>query len=267
MSRNLPILITGCQRSGTTLLSLILDSHPEIFAIDEMDFKPELLNTYLDHPDYHPYVSFKLPVASHNAQSFKNAANMKILWCMRDPRDVVASMIKLNLDFQDSYIPWSAHPYGAERQIQNAVVVLQHRLGDETKKQLEIYKKILFKQPLQRNLQEQVFTAALCWNLKQLMLDLYDDYGVEYQIVSYEHLVASPKAQIGKIIEYLDIQWHEKLLNHHLLHSGVSVGNTVNSRPIDSSNTGKWKKTLSSENIDLIRQTSSEIAKKFGYEV
>ena len=46
MSRK-PILITGCQRSGTTLMSLILDSHPEIFNIDEYKFEYFAINTYL----------------------------------------------------------------------------------------------------------------------------------------------------------------------------------------------------------------------------
>ena len=33
--KNKPILVLGCQRSGTTLLNLILDSHPQIHGFDE----------------------------------------------------------------------------------------------------------------------------------------------------------------------------------------------------------------------------------------
>jgi hypothetical protein len=31
------IFITGCQRSGTNLLNLILDSHPQIKGVDELN--------------------------------------------------------------------------------------------------------------------------------------------------------------------------------------------------------------------------------------
>lgn len=59
---NQPILITGCQRSGTTMLNLILDSHPKITGVDEMEFRNENLPHYLSHINYHPFVVFKLPI-------------------------------------------------------------------------------------------------------------------------------------------------------------------------------------------------------------
>ena len=45
---NRPIIITGSQRSGTTLLNLILDSHPQIHGVDEMQFRNNTLQQYLD---------------------------------------------------------------------------------------------------------------------------------------------------------------------------------------------------------------------------
>ena len=34
---NRTIMITGCQRSGTNLMNLILDSHPQVQGVDELN--------------------------------------------------------------------------------------------------------------------------------------------------------------------------------------------------------------------------------------
>ncbi len=78
------ILITGCQRSGTTLLHLILDSHPEVHGIDEMQFNMQRMVEYINSPGLAPCVSFKLPVASHALRFIESLPDRKILWCVRD---------------------------------------------------------------------------------------------------------------------------------------------------------------------------------------
>jgi len=79
------ILITGCQRSGTTLLHLILDSHPEVHGIDEMQFNPQRTLEYINSPGFAPCISFKLPVASHAFGFIESLPDRKILWCVRAP--------------------------------------------------------------------------------------------------------------------------------------------------------------------------------------
>ncbi len=99
---NKPILITGCQRSGTTLLHLILDSHPRIHSIDESGYAADKVDDYLENPDFHPFVSLKLPrFASNLACLTRNLSELKVLWCIRDPRDVIASMVNLHLKLSE----------------------------------------------------------------------------------------------------------------------------------------------------------------------
>ncbi|MFQ5471145.1 MAG: sulfotransferase [Gammaproteobacteria bacterium] len=70
-SANQPILITGCQRSGTTLLHLILDSHSNIHGIDEAYYEHERLHEYLDSAEFSKYVCCKLPRAASEFEFIK----------------------------------------------------------------------------------------------------------------------------------------------------------------------------------------------------
>jgi hypothetical protein len=143
---NRPILITGCQRSGTTLLHLVLDSHPDITGIDELDFGKVPLSEYLNSPRYHPCVSFKLPVASYEAAFIKTIPGIKVVWCIRDPRDVVVSMLELTLKIsENATLPWVVHPGGAGSEIENSARTLQQRMDGELGKLYKSYKGIAAK--------------------------------------------------------------------------------------------------------------------------
>ena len=72
---NTPILVTGCQRSGTTLASLILDSHPLISSIDEMHFDTHHIDDYLTNQKFHPYVLLKLPTIAPEINSISKPSN------------------------------------------------------------------------------------------------------------------------------------------------------------------------------------------------
>ena len=264
---NTPIIITGCQRSGTTLLHLILDSHPEIRGVDEMEFRNEHLLNYLTHADYHPFVSLKLPTFSHDINGLKKIPKTKVLWCIRDYRDVISSMIKLQLNFNGTASSWAIHPYGGGREIKSCEKVLENRMDDELIDLLRSYHQMITTPPDSAWSNEKVvFVAALCWRLKQEVLKLYDIYQIEYSMVFYEKLLQNPKEEIEKILSYLNIQWNENVLNHHKIHSGFSVGNTDNAKPIDKSNIGKWKETLQPEDIKIIDEVCLNTAIKFGYQ-
>jgi hypothetical protein len=265
---NKPILITGCQRSGTTLLHLILDSHPDITGIDEPVFGEIPLIEYLHNPLYHPNVSFKLPAASYQAEFIKTISGIKVLWCIRDPRDVVLSMMNLKvLIKKDAALPWVIHPEGAVREIENIAETLQKKMGDELINHYKIYKEISRKLPSLWTIEEKVYVASLCWRMKQDLLTIYEEHGITYQVVHYESLINNPENVIRGVLDFIGIPWHENVLRHHLLHSGVSVGSTVNTRPIDNSNTGKWVTTFDPKILNIIYVMCSEAAARHGYQL
>ena len=250
------------------MLSLILDSHPDIVGIDETEFKIEQINDYVAGEKYHPAVSFKLPAASHVLWFPKKIPGIKVLWCMRDPRDVVLSMLNLKLDLGNSELPWAANPRGARKEIEGIAKSLQQSTGMDAALAglYKNYQDIVAKDPFLWTREEMVYVAALCWRLKQELLPAYNDRGIAYRIVPYEMLVKEPEKTIREILSYIDIPWHANVLAHHQLHSGVSAGDTRNDRPIDSRNTGKWKSSFDPQSLDIIKTLCFSVAAQYGYE-
>ena len=99
--------IAGCQRSGTTLMRLILECHPDIFCFDETEAYKALLQSPSQQPAGKSLIGFKVPryteqFAEPLARDFgleETAINLyhsdPILFMLRDVRDTVASMMRL----------------------------------------------------------------------------------------------------------------------------------------------------------------------------
>ena len=97
----------GCQRSGTTLLRLILECHPEVFCFDEIDSYEVLAHRAFRKTIAQKWIGFKVPRwAEQLDASFlwdyglpdtvQNIySGQKILFIVRDYRDAITSMLKL----------------------------------------------------------------------------------------------------------------------------------------------------------------------------
>lgn len=266
-THNTPILITGCQRSGTTLLHLILDSHPDIHGIDETQFHYWDLNSYLGAPDLSPCVSFKLPRYAALISFITSLQNMRVLWCIRDPRDVVVSMLTLRqpLSYNGPVVPWAAHPTSAHKEIMNSYLALDETAKQNLAPQLNNYLAISRTNPLGRSRHDLIFTSALTWRIKNMLPEIYAECGIDFYSIKYEQLVSEPEQEIRKILDYINLPWHDDVLRHHELHSGISVGKTANTRTIDHNSVGKWTGELSKEDVATISEVCEATAAKWGY--
>lgn len=263
---NQPILITGCQRSGTTLLNLILNSHPAITAIDEMDFDVSQVSHYLTSPDFHPCIALKLPTIAHEVASFESIPALKVLWCIRDPRDTITSMVKLPLSQQEGKpLCWSLAPVGGLYEISSALKVLGCTFSPERLKLAAFFQQIQSKPSELHTHQDALFCAALCWRLKQELLSLYSRLHVSHFLVRYEHLVRNPEDTLRQVLSFLTLPWDDEVLHHDRLHQGIAVGDTDRSRPIESSSIGKWQTFLTHDDLRLIESLCGQMAAKYGY--
>ncbi len=269
---------------------MILDSHPQIRGMDEWEFKETLLDKYLIHPEYHPCVAFKLPKASYLALSLQYFPEIRILWCLRDPRDVVASMLRLQRDVNAGVhgkliwgfknprnafnslikfqplpmsVSWASYMHGAREEIASSIKTLKerNRLAEELTSYVNRYKSLKEKHAFQITHEEEVFLGALCWRVKQEVLNSFA-HNDSLFIVRYEKLIRNPEQEIHAILRFLNVPWHENVLKHHTLHSGVSVGQTDNTRPIDAQNFEKWKAFLSEDDVRMIAQICAGTAKE-----
>lgn len=258
--QNTPILITGCQRSGTTLMRLVLNSHPKILSIDEDRFHFPSINTYLNAPWLPRYVCFKLPSYAPLLQLLRGIPNLRVIWCVRDPIDTVWSMMKLkmNIDNKQS-VPWAAHPDCAQTEIVNSFWSLNEVKKQELSEHMNKFQVIANKNPLERSRSDNIFTGALCWTIKNSLPERYKEENIEIHTVRYEILVTSPKHTIKSILEYIGVDWSDDVLGHHNKHEGLSVGNTSNTRPIDNRSVGQGIEGFTQEETEYIRKISGVI--------
>jgi hypothetical protein len=288
------ILITGCQRSGTNLVNLILDSHPQIIGLDEVRLfhwevvKPMMIAeepravtaeemvalmtvddriaAHLADPQHPPYVAFQLPPYAAKIAALKAVLpELQILWCLRDPRDVVTSMLQLDVPFTKAEsVPWAVHP-AAEYEIDQALRLLSQQVRQALSSHLATYQRIQQKSPPVRTRQEAVFMGALCWRLKNELLLVYERAQIPYLLVRYEQLISDPKPAIEKMLRDLDVPWHADVLRHHELHTGLVSGETDSARAIDATNAGKWQAVLSAEELEVVQEVTSGLALRMGY--
>jgi len=264
---NQPVFIIGCQRSGTTLLNLMLDSHPNVHGVDEMHFNAGHMREYMFGSAYRPCVCFKLPTATHTVQELKTFPGVKILWALRDPRQVVASMLKLSLHLEDTPIHWIEHPIGGVREIDNCWALLADT-DDEALQELVRQRDTYARDPERRHTREaHVHSAALCWRLKQAILPLYESQSIDIRVVRYENIVERSEDEAARILDFLGLPWDDSVLNHHRLHDGQSVGRTDNTRAIDTNSLTLWTQTLSEDDLAIIHGVCNTAANPLGYDL
>lgn len=250
--------LAGCQRSGTTLLRLILNSHSAITCHDEAVAYQYFLNP-AEVPEVKPgtrITGYKIPrfaeqllsdVVSdtdypHISQFFSEQD--EILFITRNVLDVIASMKSLPVTEEISWL----QKYGVE--------ILQYKMQSPAFRQkysreIEIVE--------QSNYSEGA-VGALYWKYKNDARFEYEKRGLKIFPLHYEELVSSPRSVIEGIADFLNVPFEDSLLNHHkqthgeLEANGKAIGGTDPSRAIFTSSVGRHRNVLSEEDLHLIEK-------------
>ena len=265
--------IFGCQRSGTTLTRLILDSHSEIHCFDEFKSYELLANKHLLDNELSKYQNTKLvgfkplgyteqmnePYLHEPVNNFviKNEyTESKMIFLYRDPRDVISSM--------KNYIQKNGKSW-----LDNWIF---HTIDFWKKKLPNFEKKFQNELSLIENSSDKIISsAALYWKVKTQSLFEYEQQNRKIHKVKYEELVTSPKNEIAKIAKFLNISWNNNLLLHHkIVHDevnsdGFTVGKTDTSRPIETKSIGTFVKNLTDFEQKEIITIASDLMTKLNY--
>lgn len=255
--------IAGCQRSGTTLLRLILECHSQIFCFDEarsysvlaapsaaaMDsakrlvgFKIPRLTEQLGEGDCYDY---GLP-----ARPWRFYAGQPVLFMVRDPRDTIASMLKLrgNRSWLEDW----------------AVPIIEHKcerdpsFAERWREELRVC----------RSSGSLAAFGALYWAYKNEAILRYVDRGYPVLPVGYESLVRSPQYELRRACAHLGVSFESGLLNHEqrehdeLDGNGMAIGNTDPTRSVDGASIGQWKQWLRASDEAIIKQIAGHVERK-----
>jgi hypothetical protein len=253
--------VAGCQRTGTTLMRLMLESHPDIACMDE-DRSYALLPRLKRRRGQQaiarckkPLVGFKIPRFTEQLLdlsmddpefgTFLNPyAGEAIVFLHRDVKDVVASM--MSLTYPDG-LSWM------ERYGRRILAYKSRQNGFASR-----YGSLLERVEHLGNPPHAV--GALYWRYKSEAFLHYREAKLPLLGVYYEQLVADPATEMRRVLSFLGAAWDDRVLAHprtphsELDKDGLAIGNTDPSRPIDDSSVGRFTEHLTQQEIADIRE-------------
>lgn len=219
MASTFPFL-TGCERSGTTMLRAMVDAHPEVAVPDESHFLPALAARRHEVETGSTVDVERLVGLLHASPGFRR-------WGL-DPREVADGL----------------HHAGPS-QLAGAVRLLYHlyarrqgkfRYADKTTTYVFAMPVIAAMLPEARFVHlirdgrnvalsllqlpwgpETVEEAAVWWRVRvEAARDAGSMLGPRrYTAVHFEDLATSPATELTRVAEFLDIPWHDRMLQYH----------------------------------------------------
>ena len=261
VSTQSPIVIGGSQRSGTTLLRVMLDSHPHIACGPETSllaggFLPDKLarrfDTTLEHVaelhgaanDHAQFVELflsdyatrrgKQRWAEKTPQNIRHIGwilarfpKAKIIHVLRDGRDTVCS-IRIHPRFR--VVDGEKVPTGIRRPLESCI---QSWLRDTA--------------------------AGIQWRGSP-----------QYMEVRYEDLVAAPENTLRKLCTFLGEPWAEAMLHYHEERGSSRdpisfITNVAATEPLKTGAVGRWKTDLTGDELKLFYSLASARMTELGY--
>jgi len=257
--------ILGCQRSGTTLMRYILESHSQISCIDEyrgysLLQTSELLNQELQKNSHKKYIGFKLPriteqllnsiltdvdIDFHAINNFKNT---QLIFMVRNIFDVVSSM-KTLIDQNNMWIKTWPEKWLTFWMEKNPTLMNEYEL------EIDYWK---------NSKQKNVVAAAIMWKIKTLSLQKYKKEQMNVLPVSYEDLVINKINTIHHVLDFLDLSWEDSVLSHEKAshvevdEHGIGIGNNDSTKPIFTKSVNKYSQILTDDEISEITKIVPE---------
>lgn len=273
------VVIAGCQRSGTTLVGQILGAHPDALMLDEPDGLYEWFNAEIRESPHAKNLLYKLinqskskyrsehqkilsdaagnPIGNLNlTHLILKAPNLtynykelpilnipvSIIYPVRDPRSVVASMLKLK------HIPMVENQIKLIRQNKELMVRFRDELTLLEDSEVRLYAKM-----------------ALIWRIKTALYDRFLECGLPTFVFKYEDLINETEKTVVNIAQHAGLRFDDLMMSHEIVYKGFGPGMTDRSRPIDNLSIDSWIENLNEEQDKEILRIAGKLAEKFNY--
>lgn len=248
-----PIFVVGSMRSGSTMLRLILDSHPDIAIGAETGFMGAVLATkqipsWNFGKGWYERLGWSESELDERLREFygglfeRHARSQgKPRWGEKTP-------------FHTAHMPEMARLFPDAR----FIGIARHPAAVAT----SLRKRFHY-----------TFTEALdYWSATNLeMVRSGADLGDRFAACRYEDLVVEEEAVLREVLAHLGAPWSEDVLEHHRVHKArgtprAAEGSTVAHDAVDATRAGQWTTAVSAEDRrDLARVAG--LADLLGYDV
>jgi len=283
---SLPVFfIIGRPRSGTTLLQLFFDAHPNIQMPSECMF---ILQLYFQY-------SFIKQWDSNIIDSFINALSKTYLFTY-EKFDIPT--IKKELLEYESKLNYSA---ACKIVIKNFNSVYPKKkivlLGDKNPYYSEVFNAVfqiidnakyvfLIRDPRDNHIS--LFNArfvtpsitynTIMWKEAIISIETFSNfYPDRFYTIKYEDLVQNPEANLKKICSFLSIPYCPEMLSYHkykneftnvifISDEYLKRYHTSILEPVNTEKIGQWKKRLSRKKIKMAERIAGKYLDKYGYE-
>jgi hypothetical protein len=269
-----PFFIVGTQRSGTTLLRLILNSHSQIAVPEESVFlMPLLRKHYLRQPLRRPQLEM---VADYllSSDHFRlwNYDHASFISKLREVEQM--SLHDLIFNLFDSYcssqgkLTWGDKTPSFFRKIDILQTLFPRakyiHIVRDGRDVFDSWRKL---DPTKSN----VAVAALDWSYKLFKIErslesLADDNKLSLR---YEDLLVEPEATVRSVTDFLGMEYEENMLDFYRT-SHKYVGDHHSKlifRPLDKGNRTKWKRNLKPREIRVFELLGRHYLTKYKYEL
>jgi hypothetical protein len=235
-----PIILLGTQRSGTTLLCKILNSHPKIFIQNEFNVHDVFENT--DACDIETKIKRQIEIEQGKSVDEILKQDNKWFWGIKDPS------LTYHLEGLTKAFPESKFIIVVRdgRGVVNSYIKNKWGLGTNAYSGAQRWEKEI-------NIQNEYIKSNSHLCLK----------------VNYESLVNNAQATLREICAFLEIEFSEEMLSFHAKKANFSPNkqNENTNRELDVNIMEKWRDELSIRQIEVVEAVAGKILIQESYEL
>lgn len=257
---NDPVFIGGCERSGTTLLRVLLDTHPNIHCGPEAKIVAKTIPSWIHQRnvntnvlrDYYHFTDSTIDVLYRNIilTAISRGHTLKTTWIAEKSPQNVFYYEHIRTLFPDSLI------VNVIRDGRDVVAsLLEMDWNDSRGKRLDFT----------------VDITAACrrWLTAINAASTFSRgrHASPYLQIRYEDLVTRPQTTLTPLLDLLGEPWEERLLDYHEVDrelgeesSAVHVQHSIGADRI-----GRWKNKFNCAEISIINSYLHETLVKLGY--